>query len=164
MNLEQAQVVHAAVLAYGHGSDERDHFQATTGQKLPAMNSQHASHLFTQRFSLMGTVLTKVIMRMPVQRKHFPPRTQDFPPRTSHQEQAPHLFTQRFSLMGTVLTKVIIFTPLPSWMVMALLLGSMALAVTGTLSTAVQSHILFTGLLWMLQQQKWNGNQTCSLL
>jgi hypothetical protein len=30
----------------------------------------------------------------------------------------------------------------------------MALAVTGTLSTAVQSHILFTGLLWMLRQIK----------
>jgi hypothetical protein len=65
----------------------------------------------------------------------------------------PHLLTQRFSLMGTVLTKVIMRTPLPSCMVMALLLGSMALAVTGTLSTAVQSHILFTGLLWMLQRQ-----------
>jgi hypothetical protein len=58
--------------------------------------------------------------------------------------------TQRFSLIGTVLTKVIMRTPPPNWMVIALLLGSMALALTGTLSTAVQSHILFTGLLWML--------------
>jgi hypothetical protein len=53
--------------------------------------------------------------------------------------------------MGTVLTKVIMLTPPPSWMVMALLLGSIARAVTGTDSTAVHSHSLLTGLLWMLR-------------
>lgn len=58
-----------------------------------------------------------------------------------------YLLTALFSLIGTVLTNVIMLTPLPSWMVMALLLGSMALAFTGTDSTAVHSHILFTGLL-----------------
>jgi hypothetical protein len=36
-------------------------------------------------------------------------------------------------------------------MVTLLLLGSMARAFTGTLGTAVHSHILFTGLLWILQ-------------
>lgn len=58
---------------------------------------------------------------------------------------------QRFSLMGTVLTKVIIFTPAPSWIVMADDEGSMALACTGTDCTAVHSHSLLTGLLWMLR-------------
>jgi hypothetical protein len=37
-------------------------------------------------------------------------------------------------------------------MVTLLLLGSMARALTGTLGTAVHSHILFTGLLWILQK------------
>jgi hypothetical protein len=37
------------------------------------------------------------------------------------------------------------------WIVMADEDGSMALAVTGTDSTAVNSHSLLTGLLWMLQ-------------
>jgi hypothetical protein len=35
-------------------------------------------------------------------------------------------------------------------MVTALVLGNMALAVTGTLGTAVHSHSLDTGLLWIL--------------
>jgi hypothetical protein len=138
----------------------------------------------TQRFSLVGTVLTKVIMRTPppswmvmalllgtfkkVTSQFHPLKPAPQQPFTGTNQQQPgafrrhscqkslfaHLLTQRFWLMGTVLTKVIMRTPPPSWMVMALLLGSMALAVTGTLSTAVQSHILFTGLLWMLRQIK----------
>jgi hypothetical protein len=59
-----------------------------------------------------------------------------------------------FSLMGTVLTNVIMRTPAPSWIVMADEDGSMALATTGTDSTAVHSHSLLTGLLWMLQAKK----------
>ena len=53
----------------------------------------------------------------------------------------------------TVLTNVIILTPCASSIVTALVLGSMALAVTGTEGTAVHSHILFTGLLWMRKVQ-----------
>jgi hypothetical protein len=40
-------------------------------------------------------------------------------------------------------------------MVTALVLGSMALAVTGTLGTAVHSHSLDTGLLWILRSDAW---------
>jgi hypothetical protein len=39
-------------------------------------------------------------------------------------------------------------------MVTALVLGSMALAVTGTLGTAVHSHSLDTGLLWILCEKE----------
>lgn len=63
-----------------------------------------------------------------------------------------------FSLMGTVLTNVIMRTPAPSWMVMAEEEGSIAFAVTGTDSTAVHSHSLLTGLLWMLHRQKKAGS------
>lgn len=52
-----------------------------------------------------------------------------------------------------MLTNVIILTPCASSIVTALVLGSMALAVTGTEGTAVHSHILFTGLLWMRKVQ-----------
>lgn len=63
----------------------------------------------------------------------------------------PHLLMHLFSLIGTVFTKVIMRTPAPSWMVIADDDGSMALATTGTDSTAVHSHSLLTGLLWMLR-------------
>ena len=46
-----------------------------------------------------------------------------------------------------MLTKVIMLTPCASWMVTALVEGSMAFALTGTLSTLVQSHRGLTGLL-----------------
>eukprot|EP00878_Enallax_costatus_P046603 GHUV01056818.1.p2 GENE.GHUV01056818.1~~GHUV01056818.1.p2 ORF type:complete len:102 (+),score=16.32 GHUV01056818.1:879-1184(+) len=58
-----------------------------------------------------------------------------------------NLLMALFSLIGTVLTKVIIFTPCASSMLTALVLGSMALASTGTDGTDVHSHILFMGLL-----------------
>lgn len=54
----------------------------------------------------------------------------------------------------TVLTKVIMLTPCASSMVTALVEGSMARAVTGTLSPVlVQAHMEFMGLLWIL----WGG-------
>lgn len=68
-----------------------------------------------------------------------------------------------FSLMGTVLTKVIMRTPAPSWMVMADEDGSMALAFTGTDSTAVHSHSLLTGLLWMLHNRNVDMQQAVCL-
>lgn len=71
-----------------------------------------------------------------------------------------YLLMHLFSLMGTVLTNVIIDTPAPSWIVMADEEGSIALAVTGTDSTAVNSHSLLTGLLWMLQRRKEEDGQT----
>jgi hypothetical protein len=43
-------------------------------------------------------------------------------------------------------------------MVTLLLLGSMARALTGTLGTAVHSHILFTGLLWILQVHMYSAH------
>jgi len=71
----------------------------------------------------------------------------------------PHLLMHLFSLMGTVLTKVIMRTPAPSWMVIADDDGSMALATTGTDSTAVHSQSLLTGLLWMLQKREGELSQ-----
>jgi hypothetical protein len=79
-----------------------------------------------------------------------PPNKKTLPLTTLSLSTIPHRLTQRSSLIGTVLTNVIIDTPAPSVIVIALLLGSIALAVTGTDSTAVHSHSLDTGLLWML--------------
>lgn len=54
-----------------------------------------------------------------------------------------------------MLTKVIILTPCASSMVTADVEGSIALAVTGTEGTAVHSHSLLTGLLWILWRRVW---------
>lgn len=73
----------------------------------------------------------------------------------------------------TVLTNVIMLTPRASWMVTALVDGSIADALTGTDGTAVHSHSLFTGLLWMLLRERtevrlWAGGEgsvsACALL